>query len=200
MPTSANLRGQDTSFADLAAACGEWCDHINARAHRETGVPPVQRLAVERAQLRVLPADPRTAALGEERLVNDDQTVRFGSVRYSTPPGHVGSRVWCRIVGDELAIVAMTPGGAAWCRWNRTVADLLPAARAARVALGAKRRALSRDTLADRMRDDGHGVSNARASLLLKILEAEDTVTPLDDSAPGCDGCQRPWRTTGRGP
>jgi transposase len=111
VPTSANLRSQYASFAELAAACDEWCDHVNARAHRETGVPPVERLAVEREQLHVLPADPHVAALGEERLVNDDQTVRFGSVRYSTPPGHVGSRVWCRIVGDELSIVAMTAHG-----------------------------------------------------------------------------------------
>jgi hypothetical protein len=38
--------------------------------------------------------------------------VRFGSVRYSTPPGHVDSKVWCRVVGDELVIVAMTAAGA----------------------------------------------------------------------------------------
>ena len=49
--------------------------------------------------------------LGEERLVDDDQTIRFGSVRYSTPPGHVGSKVWCRVVGEELAIVARTGTG-----------------------------------------------------------------------------------------
>jgi hypothetical protein len=111
VPTEANLRGSYTSFAQLVAACREWCDHINARVHRETGVAPVARLAVERAHLHVVPTDPHTAALGEERLVNDDQTVRFGSVRYSTPPGHVDTRVWCRVVGDELAIVAMSATG-----------------------------------------------------------------------------------------
>jgi hypothetical protein len=61
--------------------------------------------------LHVLPTDPHVTALGEERLVNDDQTIRFGSVRYSTPPGHIGARVWCRVIGHELAIVAMTEGG-----------------------------------------------------------------------------------------
>ena len=40
--------------------------------------------------LHPLPAEPYALALGEERLVGDDQTVRFGSVRYSTPPGHAG--------------------------------------------------------------------------------------------------------------
>src|SRR5207247_8069851 len=42
VPTEANLRGQYTSFAQLVAACAEWCDHINARPHRETGVAPVE--------------------------------------------------------------------------------------------------------------------------------------------------------------
>jgi transposase len=111
VPTEANLRGVYASFAELVAACQQWCEHINARPHRETGVAPVERLAAERARLHVLPADPHTAGLGEERLVNDDQTVRFGSVRYSTPPGHVDTRVWCRVVGEELAIVAMSATG-----------------------------------------------------------------------------------------
>ena len=39
------------------------------------------------------------------------QTIRFGSVRYSTPPSHVGSKVWCRVVGEELTIVAGTGCG-----------------------------------------------------------------------------------------
>ena len=72
---------------------------------------PAQRLAAERAHLHPLPAEPYVLALGEERLVNDDQTVRFGSVRYSTPPGHVGDRVWCRVHGSELVIVARDGSG-----------------------------------------------------------------------------------------
>ncbi|MEV5693009.1 DUF2637 domain-containing protein [Micromonospora globbae] len=61
----------------------------------------------------------------------------------------------------------------------RTVVHLIPAARAARASLATKGRSLSRDNLADAMRDDGHGVSNARASLLLKILKAEHDVTTI---------------------
>ena len=53
------------------------------------------------------------------------------------------------------------------------VANLVPAARAARAVLERNGRSVSRDNLADAMRDDGHGVSNARASLLLKILKSE---------------------------
>lgn len=35
-----------------------------------------------------------------------DQTLRFGSVRYSTPPGLVGAQVWVRADGEELVVVA----------------------------------------------------------------------------------------------
>jgi hypothetical protein len=63
-----------------------------------------------------------------------------------------------------------------------TVAHLIPAARAARVALAREGRSLSRDNLADAMRDDGHGVSNQRASLLLKILKAEEQVTMIGEA------------------
>jgi hypothetical protein len=59
------------------------------------------------------------------------------------------------------------------------VANLIPAARAARAALARDGRSLSRDNLADAMRDDGTGVSNARASLLLKILKAEQDVSMI---------------------
>jgi hypothetical protein len=68
-------------------------------------------LAEERAHLHRLPAAPYTAALGETRRVDDDQTIRWSSVRYSTPPGHVGSEVWCRVHGDELIIVGKTDDG-----------------------------------------------------------------------------------------
>jgi hypothetical protein len=59
----------------------------------------------------------------------------------------------------------------------RDVADLLPAARQARAALAASGRGLSRDTLADRMREDGFAVSNARAGLLLRVLKGETTAS-----------------------
>ena len=81
--------------------------------HRETAAAPAARLAAERERLHPLPDEPYALALGEERLVGDDQTVRFGSVRYSTPPGHAGTRVWCRAAGEELVITARTGRGAA---------------------------------------------------------------------------------------
>jgi transposase len=113
VPTSANLLAAYTDFAELVEACEAFCEKVNTRVHRETAAVPAERLLVERRHLHVLPAEPYALALGEERLVDDDQTIRFGSVRYSTPPGHVGAKVWCRVVGNELAIVARTKTGLA---------------------------------------------------------------------------------------
>jgi hypothetical protein len=111
VPAEANLREQYATFGELEAACEEFSGRVNGRVHRESAAVPAQRLAAERPHLHPLPAEPYVLALGEERLVNEDQTIRFGSVRYSTPPGHVGQRVWCRVHGSELVIVARAQGG-----------------------------------------------------------------------------------------
>ena len=109
----ANLRKEYASFGELEADCEQFSDRVNGRIHRESAAVPGQRLAAERAHLHPLPAEPYALALGEERLVSDDQAIRFGSVRYSTPPGHVGQRVWCRVHGSELVIVARAGTGLA---------------------------------------------------------------------------------------
>ncbi|HEU5029447.1 MAG TPA: IS21 family transposase, partial [Spirillospora sp.] len=70
-----------------------------------------EALAVEQGRMHPVPAAPFTAALGETRTVNSDQTVRFGSVRYSTPPGLIGHEVWARVDGEELVISAALEGG-----------------------------------------------------------------------------------------
>src|SRR5262249_34563793 len=88
VPTTANLAAAYSSFAELADACFDWCERVNARVHRETRATPASRLSVEHKHLHVLPAEPYLLALGEERLVHpQDQTIRWGSVRYSTPHG-----------------------------------------------------------------------------------------------------------------
>lgn len=113
VPTEANLVEAYSSFGELSDACESFCETVNAREHRETRQAPVERLGEERRHLHVLAAEPHTAALGETRVVGDDQVVRFGSVRYSTPPGHQGREVWCRVQGEELVIVARTGVGLA---------------------------------------------------------------------------------------
>ncbi len=105
VPTEAHLLDAYATFAALVAACDAFCEKVKARVHRETGRTPADMLAEEAAHLHVLPAQAHTAALGETRVVGEDQTNRFGSVRYSTPDGHQGAEVWCRVVGEELVIV-----------------------------------------------------------------------------------------------
>jgi transposase len=111
VPTSANLLGDSPSFTELTWACERFCEQVNAREHRETRQAPVVRLAVERQHLQVLAATPHTLALGEDRLVKKDQTISWGGVRYSTPPGWRGQTVWCRAQGEELVIVGRGPHG-----------------------------------------------------------------------------------------
>jgi len=106
VPAEANLREACRSFAGLAAACEGFCEEVNGRVHRETCAAPAQRLEAERARLHRLPGAPHTAALGTTRVVNTDQTVRSGNVRYSTPPGLTGVEVRVRADGDELVVVA----------------------------------------------------------------------------------------------
>ncbi|GAB3877983.1 hypothetical protein GCM10027612_86510 [Microbispora bryophytorum subsp. camponoti] len=78
VPTHTNLRAAYSTFGELEQACAAWGEHINGRRHRETHRPPTEMLAEERARLHVLPADPFVLALGEERLVRDDRTIRWG--------------------------------------------------------------------------------------------------------------------------
>lgn len=111
VPTGANLLPEYGSFAELSNACAAFCEEVNGRVHRETGQRPDERLLKERADLHRLPEEPYTAALGETRTVNEDQTVRFGSVRYSTPPGWVGEQVWCRVEGEELILIGRSADG-----------------------------------------------------------------------------------------
>jgi hypothetical protein len=121
-------------------------------------------------QRTTVPDDQRTSATvpdvpGTVRQTGRDDTAPSGTVhgeRTNTPaPSATGP-------ADRAAPLDI-----------RTVAHLIPAARAALATLATKGRPLSRDNLADAMREDGTGVSNERASLLLKILKAEQDVTTI---------------------
>lgn len=127
VPTDANLRDEYASFAELEAACEAFCAKVNTRKHRETARVPAEALLDERRRLHVLPAAPHTMALGETRTVNTDQTIRFGSVRYSTPPGLVGAEVWARVAGTELVVVAdldALPIAPGWARDRRGLVEV----------------------------------------------------------------------------
>jgi hypothetical protein len=111
VPTTANLRSGYNSFAELVEACEAFMGKVNGRVHRETARIPAETLAVEQRRMHPVPEQAFTAAAGQTRLVNTDQTIRFGSVRYSTPPGLVGREVWARVEGEELLITAKLDSG-----------------------------------------------------------------------------------------
>lgn len=69
--------------------------------------------------------------------------------------------------------VAVPGDRAAPLTGRSAVDDLIPAARTAHATLAGEGRPVSRDALAQALRRDGHALSNARASLLTKILKSE---------------------------
>jgi transposase len=114
VPKDTNLRGEYASFAELEAACVEFCEKVNTRPHRLTRRPPVEMLAEERARLHPVPAAPHTVAFGTTRVVPaNTPMVTFESGQYSVP--HVldgqsllGATVWVCTHGvgvDEQVVI-----------------------------------------------------------------------------------------------
>jgi transposase len=106
LPKKTNLRAEYASMDELAVACGEFMAKVNGRVHQTTRRRPEDALAAERAFLHPVPAEPHTAALGQARVVAPDQTISFGSVRYSVPARLQGARVWVAVQGEEVVIRA----------------------------------------------------------------------------------------------
>lgn len=112
VPTNANLRPDYDSFAELEAACQETMGRFNAREHRETRRVPNDAIVDERLRLHPVPVDAHSLAFGQDRTVDRDSTIRYGSARYSVPHTLIGERVWARVSGDELVVVDASPTGA----------------------------------------------------------------------------------------
>src|SRR4051812_17591356 len=72
---------------------------------------PVDRLEIERTHLHGVPADPFTAAFGETRAVGWSSTITHRGARYSVPHAWVDQRVWVRVEGDHLVVVATPVSG-----------------------------------------------------------------------------------------
>ena len=104
VPTTANLRDAYHSFGELRAEAALWCERVNARAHRETGRPPIDMLAEEQPRLHPVPRDPYVAALGETRVVTRSSVISLGGVRYSVPHQLIDQTVFVRVDGDEVII------------------------------------------------------------------------------------------------
>ncbi len=123
----------------------------------------------------------------DQRTVPDRPPVR-GTVHRTgtddTRPSRPSTASGTGVPGPSAPATRPAPGVPGGPADVRDVADLLPAARAARAALTATGHRLSRDRLADRLREDGHAVSNQRAGLLVKILITERAVTSLGGPGP----------------
>lgn len=116
VPTETNLLEQYESFADVEAACAEFCAQINARVHRATGRVPAEMLEVEAPGLHQIPELPHTAALGVTRKVPDNTPmVSFDHCQYSVPATLLGQTVWVRehTAAGEIVICALDAGGPA---------------------------------------------------------------------------------------
>ena len=112
VPTDANLLPAYGSFAELEAACAQFTEQVNARAHRITRRAPVEMLTQEQARLHRLPAAPFTATFGVTRTVADNTPmVNFEHCQYSVPHRLVGETVWVRRHGEQIVIVHVGPGG-----------------------------------------------------------------------------------------
>jgi hypothetical protein len=112
VPTDHNLRPSYASFAELEAACADFCGRVNAREHRVTRRAPVVMLSEERDRLHPLPAMPHTVCFGQTRKVSWQATISVGGALYSVPSTLVDERVWARVEGSELVVVhAGSPEG-----------------------------------------------------------------------------------------
>jgi transposase len=112
VPTAANLLPSYASWAALEAACASWCTEVNARPHRATRCPPVERLQEERQRLHPLPEQPYTAAFGVTRRVGATVPVlAFDGGEYSVPDAYAGAVVWVRYHGDTVVIVHVDAAG-----------------------------------------------------------------------------------------
>src|SRR5947209_6991623 len=123
VPTDANLLPDYSSFVEYRGACDAFCERVNARPHRVTRCPPIERLAQERERLHPLPVASYTAAFGVTRGVGKiEPVINFDGGEYSVPDDYVGQTVWVRQQDDEIVIVHVGRDGAREiARWEPTV-------------------------------------------------------------------------------
>ena len=122
VPTDHNLLPGYTCWDELVSACAAFMDKVNGRVHRITNRRPVDMLAEERVHLHAVPADPFTAAFGETRAVGWASTFNYLGARYSVPHDWVDQRVWVRLEGDTVIVVASPATGPIEIARHRKVA------------------------------------------------------------------------------
>lgn len=116
VPTDTNLLPAYDTFADLEAACEQFCVDVNGRVHRVTRRAPVQMLAEELPWLHPVPKVPHTVAFGLARAVPArTPMVALDHAQYSVPHQLMGKQVWVRVHGqspdEKVIIVHIGPAG-----------------------------------------------------------------------------------------
>ncbi|OKI71745.1 hypothetical protein A6A27_20070 [Micromonospora sp. CB01531] len=139
-------------------------DRTARPARTEPGPSPIDEAAVPDSR-ELVPGPPLPAPTDTAAVRNSTTTVPTTADQDPAVPD--------RRTGDA-------PGGDV----SPEVAALVPAARTAARTLAAERTPLSRKALARQLRADGHQLSNATASVLVRVLRAETTPPIPDLSSP----------------
>lgn len=106
---------------DFQAQLDAWFTRANSRMHRTLRSRPADRLAEERALMRVLPDEaPDTDRRWVARIAHDPY-IRFDTCDYSLDPHLVGMRVEVRISQDRITATALDTGQLA-CAHQRSFA------------------------------------------------------------------------------
>lgn len=108
VPTEVNLLEAYDTFAELDAACEQFCEQVNARVHRVTRRAPVEMHPVPKVAYAV--------AFGLARMVPaTTPMIALDHAQYSVPHQLMGQQVWVRIHGqgpdEKVIIVHVGPCG-----------------------------------------------------------------------------------------
>jgi hypothetical protein len=93
-----------SSWEDLNQRAREWCDKVNSTYKKHIRAVPRELFAVERLQLKPLPAWIPEVYRLQERLVDVEGYVALHSNRYSVPVDWIGRRVEVRETKDKVEI------------------------------------------------------------------------------------------------
>jgi hypothetical protein len=106
---------------DFQAQLDGWCDRVNRRVHRTIRAVPVERLAVEQARMRPLPAALPDCDRRHVLRVPQQPYLRVDRNDYSIDPAFAGRRVEVRASQTEIIAVVLDTGELA-CRHRRSFA------------------------------------------------------------------------------
>jgi len=93
-----------TSWEDLNQRAREWCDKVNSTYKKHIRAVPRELFAVERLQLKPLPAWIPEVYRLHQRLVDIEGYVTLHTNRYSVPVEWIGRRVEVRETKDKIEI------------------------------------------------------------------------------------------------